>query len=596
MTTTLSSGSKLAVKVGGIFIDFGGLVSLSIPESTRQQVDATTLNSVNNEYVCGRLTVGTLKIEGFWDNGNQTHAAVRESMMSGSPLDFLITLPTLPQTNVQFTALPASFVIGGEADSLITFSAELQVNGGQSWNALVSVLLVGDSWTFRPLDFVYYEQFFVAPYLNVDNQAIQGTPLHSRGNTSPHAMITTGTSSISARIAGDLAANPAASVCVIGGGTNDFGSNYFRGPLPKSSQLLEAMIYCIDQVLAAGKIPIVANSGAFGLTGADLTQQQLYNTLLSTYCTTAGIKYMDLYELSNAAADSRGGVEGAIWDAYKGDGVHLNIAGCTAYAALVEAAIAAPNLAVTAAQTVIRTRPNAHLMTAVEMKRIHGMVDAMGSEWDNITDFLYLGQSDTAGNAATGLKGLIEATYTGAPTSSDVGMVFTAAQNILTGKNSTELYTNSFAGVGHRYSAYTNTVGVRNWPWGNATASALNQYFGYSEATDGGTTLFSVDTTHFSLTPRTLASDIGQVMESIAISSGATSTLQVFENGVPIATGVGVDYVTHTVTDITINGAYFFGVAGMAVSTWQVWYVLSAVGNPVIRAAAIEAAFAGDFD
>ena len=174
------------------------------------------------------------------------------------------------------------------------------------------------------------------------------------------------------------------------------------------------MIVAIDAMDAAGKVPVVMNMPATDVyqttPAGDVTQDVIDGkNLIKAYCLTAGYKFIDLWELTDAG-------DGTLKPEYDlGDGIHMNSAGCTALANLVAAQLALPDSAATTANQVIRDRPNRELMTVADMYSVYTLVNDMGDGWDTVQYAFWFNQDDlsASGNVVTDLKAAQTGALTG---------------------------------------------------------------------------------------------------------------------------------------------------------------------------------------
>lgn len=130
MTATLSTGTSLALQVSGDYVAVPGVTELVLTEITRRLVSVTAIDDADDSYVPTRRSLGSVSVTGFYDPSNATHLALRDAAYSGTTEQFLIVVPTSPETRQEFAAIPESFSITPELDGANLFSISLKITAG----------------------------------------------------------------------------------------------------------------------------------------------------------------------------------------------------------------------------------------------------------------------------------------------------------------------------------------------------------------------------------------------------------------------------------------------------------------------------------
>lgn len=127
----LTAGSKIGFGDGGdpteVFNIINGVTSLATPEGTKSSIDVTDLSSTAKEYLTGLPDNGTLSLEGFWDESDVTHLAIRAGYIAGTTHNFVIEIAG--GTAVAFAASIETFGITSEPDAAVGFTIGLKVTG-----------------------------------------------------------------------------------------------------------------------------------------------------------------------------------------------------------------------------------------------------------------------------------------------------------------------------------------------------------------------------------------------------------------------------------------------------------------------------------
>ena len=131
----LSYGAKLRVKdpASGTRIDVGGLTDFNGPQTSRSEIDATTLASTAKEYVLDLKDLGTFAGTMQTRYGDPAQRILLANMDSTDTLEFDLVLPDDGYGNgqvvISFKGRVQSFPVQGSMGQVITTSLSIRITG-----------------------------------------------------------------------------------------------------------------------------------------------------------------------------------------------------------------------------------------------------------------------------------------------------------------------------------------------------------------------------------------------------------------------------------------------------------------------------------
>jgi hypothetical protein len=132
----LSYGAKLQVEDpanSGIFIDVGGVTDFNGPQTSRAEIDATTLCSTAKEYVLDLKDLGTFTSTMQTRYGDPAQQILLANMDGTEALNFKLILPDDGYGNgpvtITFSGRVQSFPVQGAMGQVITTSLTIRISG-----------------------------------------------------------------------------------------------------------------------------------------------------------------------------------------------------------------------------------------------------------------------------------------------------------------------------------------------------------------------------------------------------------------------------------------------------------------------------------
>lgn len=115
------------------WVCIGGLVDFSGPDTTRAEIDVTTLCSTAKEYVMDLKDNGSLSLTLQTRLGNQGQQILRDNLDSEENLNFKLVLPDdgygAGEVTAEFKANVQSFPIQGSQGAVLTSTVNLRITG-----------------------------------------------------------------------------------------------------------------------------------------------------------------------------------------------------------------------------------------------------------------------------------------------------------------------------------------------------------------------------------------------------------------------------------------------------------------------------------
>ena len=134
-SAVVSYGAKLRVKdpISGTKIDVGGLTDFNGPQTTRAEIDVTTLASTAKEYALDLKDLGTFTSTMQTRYGDPAQQILLANMDSTDTLEFDLVLPDDGYGNgpvtLSFKGRVQSFPIQGSMGQVITTSLSIRITG-----------------------------------------------------------------------------------------------------------------------------------------------------------------------------------------------------------------------------------------------------------------------------------------------------------------------------------------------------------------------------------------------------------------------------------------------------------------------------------
>lgn len=135
----LSYGAKLQVKDPdtATYVDIGGLTDFNGPQTSRGEIETTTLCSKAKEYALDLKDHGTFTSTMQVRFGDPAQQILLENLDSPDALEFKLFLPDDGYGNGQVTALfkarVQSFPVSGSQGQVITAALSLRITGEVEW-------------------------------------------------------------------------------------------------------------------------------------------------------------------------------------------------------------------------------------------------------------------------------------------------------------------------------------------------------------------------------------------------------------------------------------------------------------------------------
>jgi hypothetical protein len=136
----LSYGAKLRVTdpSTGTKIDVGGLTDFNGPQTSRAEIDATTLRSTAKEYILDLKDLGTFTSTMQTRYGDPAQRILLANMDSPQALEFELVLPDDGYGNgpvmLAFFGRVQSFPVQGSMGQVITTSLSIRITGDVQFN------------------------------------------------------------------------------------------------------------------------------------------------------------------------------------------------------------------------------------------------------------------------------------------------------------------------------------------------------------------------------------------------------------------------------------------------------------------------------
>jgi hypothetical protein len=137
----LSYGTKLQIEdpdTPATFIDVGGLMDFDGPQTSRAEIDTTTLESTAKEYALDLKDQGTFTGTMQTRYGDPAQQILLENMDSASALNFKLILPDDGYGNgavtLSFKGRVQSFPVKGSMGQVITTTLTIRITGDVSFD------------------------------------------------------------------------------------------------------------------------------------------------------------------------------------------------------------------------------------------------------------------------------------------------------------------------------------------------------------------------------------------------------------------------------------------------------------------------------
>ncbi|MCL1940030.1 MAG: hypothetical protein FWG04_05155 [Desulfovibrionaceae bacterium] len=131
----LSYGAKLRVKdpESGTLLDVGGLTDFNGPQTSRNEIETTTLGSTAKEYALDLKDMGTFTSTMQTRYGDSAQRILLANMDSTDALEFELVLPDDGYDNgpvtLSFKGRVQSFPVQGSMGQVITTSLSIRITG-----------------------------------------------------------------------------------------------------------------------------------------------------------------------------------------------------------------------------------------------------------------------------------------------------------------------------------------------------------------------------------------------------------------------------------------------------------------------------------
>ncbi len=131
----LSYGAKLQVEdiATGTYIDVGGLTDFNGPQTSRAEIDTTTMGSTAKEYALDLKDMGTFTSTMQTRYGDPAQRILLENMDSAEALNFKLILPDdgygKGAVTLSFKGRVQSFPVQGSMGQVITTALTIRITG-----------------------------------------------------------------------------------------------------------------------------------------------------------------------------------------------------------------------------------------------------------------------------------------------------------------------------------------------------------------------------------------------------------------------------------------------------------------------------------
>lgn len=139
MATKARAGVGATLKMGDgasteVFTAIGGIVNLSGPELSVEEIEATSLDSTGGykEYIPGMKDGGAVSFTMHFSNDAQQRT-LRGKLGAASPTNYKVTLPTSPPCVITFAGNLTSWSQSTEANAPMTADVNLKISGAPTF-------------------------------------------------------------------------------------------------------------------------------------------------------------------------------------------------------------------------------------------------------------------------------------------------------------------------------------------------------------------------------------------------------------------------------------------------------------------------------
>lgn len=127
MPTNAFTSQGSTISINGTLI--GEVTDFDGPNTTRGEIDATTLSSTAREYRAALQDRGAFSFNVNLDPSNEGQRKLWAGLSDADPQDFVLTLPDADTTTLSFSALVQNFQITGQVDSIVKAAMQLRITG-----------------------------------------------------------------------------------------------------------------------------------------------------------------------------------------------------------------------------------------------------------------------------------------------------------------------------------------------------------------------------------------------------------------------------------------------------------------------------------
>lgn len=124
--TILSKGDSASPIV---YTAVGSVTSISGPNSTRSEIDVTTMDSTAKEFNLALLDHGTLEASIVFDERNTAHAALRTDFVANTVRSWKITDAGSPNKNYVFLGRIQSLPMDFSTDEVVRVNMTIRITG-----------------------------------------------------------------------------------------------------------------------------------------------------------------------------------------------------------------------------------------------------------------------------------------------------------------------------------------------------------------------------------------------------------------------------------------------------------------------------------
>jgi len=110
----------------------GSVTSISGPNSSRGEIDVTTMDSTAKEFNLALLDNGTLEVSIVFDERNTAHAGLRTDFSANTVRDWKITDAGSPQINYTFQGRIQSLPLDFSTDEVVRVSMTIRITGAMT--------------------------------------------------------------------------------------------------------------------------------------------------------------------------------------------------------------------------------------------------------------------------------------------------------------------------------------------------------------------------------------------------------------------------------------------------------------------------------